>query len=104
MPPSNERERRKDLEREVDELTAQVIVMWRRLRSMHEELVSLRDDENERQSQTSLERYRDELPSETKFSLSPTGARATMKNGRPAVIAIVLVLGIVALAWLLGPR
>jgi hypothetical protein len=101
-----ERQRRLELEKEVDDLTAQAIVMWRRIRSAQEELVKLRDDENERQSQSSIEKYRDEMPSETKFSLSPTGARATMKMRPVFIVAAMAVLvgGFVALAWLLGRR
>src|SRR5882672_11461921 len=103
MPP-NERQRRLELEREVDEIKAQVLVMWGNLRRISDQLGELRDDENERQSQTAIDRYREELPSETKISLSPTGVRATTKNGRPLRLVLVLVVGVIVLAWLLRPR
>jgi hypothetical protein len=103
--PSDERRRRLELERETDELKAQVLVIWGRLRHISEDLSELRDNENERKSQNALPPYRDELPSETQISLRPTGARFLFKNGRPSTVLVALiVLGVVAMVWLLRPR
>lgn len=104
MPP-DERRRRQDLEREVDDIKAQVLVIWNRIKRVLDELAELRDDENERKSQAALPPYRDELPSETNFSLRPTGLRLALKNARPSTfVIVVLVIGVVALTWLLRPR
>ena len=104
MPP-NDRKRLLDLEREIDGIKAEVIVIWHRVRRVMEDLAALKDETDERQSQNSLPKYRDELPSETKFSLHPTGIRLLLKNTRPSTfVVVVVVLGIVALVWLLRPR
>lgn len=102
-----ERQRRQELEREADEIKAQVLVIWGQLRRIGDELSALREDENERQSQTAIDRYREELPSETKFSLNPTGMRILFKNNKPSgwlVVVIVLTVAAVVLALLLKPR
>jgi len=100
--PTDERQRRLDLEREVDELKAEVIVIWGRVRRLGNELATLQGEAEDRQSQSAIDRYRDELPSETQFSLRPTGLRVLLKNARPsAFILFVIVVGIVVLAWVL---
>ena len=59
-PPDNE------LERDVDDIKAQVLIQWHRIRRVIDELERLRGDaDEERRSQTSVDRYRDEMPSET---------------------------------------
>lgn len=80
--------------------------MWNRIRRVLDELATLRDEADERQSQSALPPYREELPSETKFSLYPTGMRVLLKNTKPsAFLTVVLVIGIIVLTWLfLRPR
>jgi hypothetical protein len=100
--PADDRRRLLDLEKEVDSIKAEVIVMWHRLRRVIDELADIRAEAAERQSRDAIDRYRDELPSETQLSLRPTRVRLFLKNARPSTFVIfVLVLGVVALTWLL---
>jgi hypothetical protein len=103
-----ERQRRHELEREADEIKAQVLVIWGRISRLSKDIALLQDQENERQSQTAIDRYREELPSETKFSLNPTGMRILFKNNKPSawllLVIVVVVGGVVALALLLRSR
>lgn len=106
---SDERRRRQELEREADDIKAQVLVQWNRIKRVIDELGELRDEENERKSQSALPPYREELPSETNLSLRPTGIRLAMKNAKPSMfVIVVLVLWVVALVlvlvWLLRLR
>jgi len=101
----DERQQLRELEKESDEIKAEVIVLWHRVRRFGETLSELRGEAEERRSQSSIERYRDELPSETKFSLHPTGMRLFLKNARPSTfVVVVIVLGVIVLTWLLRSR
>jgi hypothetical protein len=104
----DDRQRRLALERELDEVTAQVITLWNRVRRIREEFSLLQDEANERQSQSALAAYRDELPSETNFSIRAPGGgmRVLMKNHRPSTLllislAVVVLVGITVSVWLL---
>lgn len=98
-----------DLEKEADDIKGQVIAQWHRIRRVMDEIERIRGDVDEdRLSQSSVDRYRDEMPSETQLSLHPTGLRLRLLNTKPSgflvALLVILVLGIIALVWLLRPR
>ena len=101
----DERMKWREFEREADELKAEVLVMWGRIRRLQDDMAAFSDEALDRASQTALEKYRDEMPSETKLSISPQGARLLFTNGRPwAFVVCTALIAIVVLAWILRPR
>lgn len=94
-----DRRRLLELEEEADAAKAEIIVLWSRIRRLSDEISTLKDDVDERVSQTAIDRYRDELPSETKLSLYPTGMRILWKNSKPSTFLFaVIAIAVVALA------